>query len=165
MISEIAVDKNEKDRRLSIDKHINDSVIPAIDETKILGLDKGASERIELFLFAMALGVRLGKRTPLKVQHGFIRETSIKGLMGAMSTIYSLLVNEVKNTSDEDKIDDKNLAFKVAEEYANTGFIEIEKWIPTIATKDDAINLMWKCIGEMDEKYENIIQIKGRPID
>lgn len=139
--------------RLSIDKNVNDKIIPNIDEKKFMGLDKTNSDRIELFMFAMALGIKNQKRTPLRAKHGFILETSIKGFDGAMSSIYSLLVDELRKEHEEDCIDNKELAFKVAEEYANTGFNIIDAWMNS--GKDEE-TLQYSLIEEMDSKFEEI---------
>lgn len=139
--------------RLSIDKSVNEKIIPKIDESGILGLDKSTSDRIELFMFAMALGIHENKRTPLQTKHGFILETSIKAFEGAMSSIYSLLVDELRKTNEEDHIDDKDRAFKIAEEYANTGFNIINAWMNS--AKDDE-TLQFTLIEQMDLKFENI---------
>jgi len=140
--------------RLSIDNRVNDKVIPMIDEMKFLGLDKSNSERIELFIFAMALGVKEKKRTPLKSQHGFILEKSIRSMDGAMSNIVSLLVDEVRKSKEEDHIDDKDYAFRVAEEYANTGFSIIESWL---TSKKDEETMQYSLIEEMDDKFVDIM--------
>ena len=66
----------------------------------------------------MALGIKTGKRTPLKAHVSFIREESIKNHGCAMSYIFSVLVDELRKTNEEDKIDNKEKAFEVAEEYA-----------------------------------------------
>ena len=79
--------------RISIDRSINDSVIPLLDEKKLLNLDKSSADRTELFLFAMALGFAKGVRTPLKSTHGFILETAVKSYDGAMSQIYSVFTS------------------------------------------------------------------------
>lgn len=139
--------------RLYIDKNISEEVIPKIDDSKLLGLDNSNSERIELFLFAMSLGIKEGRRTPLKVKHGFILETSIKSVDGALSYIFSLLVDELRKINEEDKIDDKDYAFKIAEEYANTGFQIIAKWL---SSKIDEENLRYSLLEDIDEAFENI---------
>lgn len=138
--------------RLSIDKKINDSVIPVIDKSRLLGLDKSSIDRIELFLFAMSIGVKEGHRTPLTASHGFILESSILSNDGAMSEIYSLLVHEMRRRNEEEKIGDKDEAFNVAQEYANTGFQTISDWLTDIKKKD-ADSIMWDLIDELDSKY------------
>lgn len=140
--------------RISIERSVNDTVVPLLDEKKILNLDKHSADRTELFLFAMALGVAKGVRTPLKSTHGFILETSVKSYDGAMSQIYSVSINELIGNAEEDKIGDKDYAYKIAEEYANTGFKIIGKWLNG---KDNSEDLMWTLIAEMDERFEAII--------
>lgn len=139
--------------RLSIDKKVNDRIISSIDNLKFMRLDKNSIERIELFLFAMAVGVKLKKRTPLTVIHGFILESAFIKNPSVMSTIYSLLVNEMRMCNNEEKISDKDEAFFVAQEYANTGFMEIESWIKR--TEDDGV-ILWELIEDLNEKYDEL---------
>lgn len=143
--------------RLSIEKRINEEIVPIIDNTQFLGLDKGNTDRIGLFLFAMALGIKEGKRTPLRVHDGLILESSIKSVDGAFSYIFSVLVDELRKINEEDKIDNKQLAFQIAEEYANTGFLTIEKWLSKINNDDDIEALRFSLIEEMDEKLQSIV--------
>ncbi|MDP4152571.1 MAG: hypothetical protein Q8865_03895 [Bacillota bacterium] len=143
--------------RLSIDKKINDITIPIIDKTKFLGLDKSSVDRIELFLFAMALGVKVEKKTPISSLHGFILESSILNNEGAMSIIYSLLVDEMRKRNEEEKISDKDEAFAIAQAYANTGFNIINNWLSNIKKQDEE-SILWNLIDEMDTKYEECFQ-------
>jgi len=145
--------------RLSIDKKINDVTIPIIDKTKLLGLDKSSVDRIELFLFAMALGVKAGKQTPLSSLHGFILESSILSNAGAMSIIDSLLVDEMRKRNEEEKISDKDEAFAIAQVYANTGFNIINDWLSNIKKQDEE-SILWNLIDELDTKYEECFPIK-----
>lgn len=147
--------------RLSIDKRINDAIIPEIDKTKLLGLDKSNVDRIELFLFAMAIGVKQGLRTPLLASHGFILESSILSNDIAMSEIYSVMVREMRKRNEEEKIGDKDEAFLVAQEYANTGFQVISEWLSNLKKKDSEA-IMWDLLEEMDTKYEDCFPtVKG----
>ena len=144
--------------RLSVDKSFvvpEDSVVTLLDEKKLLRLDKSNADRMELFLFAMALGYAQGVRTPSKASHGFILETSATSYKGGsgISQIYSVFINELIQNAEEDKIGDKDYAYRIAEEYANTGFLTIKKWING---KEDPEGLMWSLIAEMDEKLESI---------
>lgn len=141
--------------RLSIDKKVNDTIISSIDKTKIMRLDKTSVDRIDLFLFAMAIGVKEGKRTPLTASHGFILESSFSKTVGPMSGIYSLLVQEMRKNNEEEKISDKDEAFLVAQEYANTGFLKIGDWIKDLKNGDDDA-VLWDLIDELDSKYEEL---------
>lgn len=134
--------------RLSIDKKAKDTVIAKIDERKFLGLDNDSIQHIEMFMFAAAVGIRAGIRTPLNTKLGFIQATAIRPEQ--MSAIYSLMVDEMRKANTEDKINDQELAFNIIQEYANTGLNEIGKWMDE--TKDN--DKLWELIGDMDDMYE-----------
>lgn len=134
--------------RLSIDKKIKDSVVTRIDERRFLGLDNDTVQHIEMFMFAAAVGIHMGKRTPLNVKQGFILNTAIKPEQ--MSAIYSVMVDEMRKANTEDNICNQDLAFTIIQEYANTGLIEIEKWMDETKGNDK----IWELIGDIDEMYE-----------
>lgn len=137
--------------RLSIDKKIKDSVVTRIDERRFLGLDNDTVQHIEMFMFAAAVGIHMGKRTPLNVKQGFILNTAIKPEQ--MSAIYSVMVDEMRKANTEDNICNQDLAFTIIQEYANTGLIEIEKWMDETKGNDK----IWELIGDIDEMYEEYI--------
>ena len=148
----------ERDR-FSIENYVYENVIPVIDSRKFLGLGKGkadkdSADRSELFFFAMALGIKEGKRTPLATTRGFIQDTAIPGIgdfygvSNAMSLIYSLALSELRKEGREDKIHDLEEARKVAQEYANTGFHKIERWLNDKNLDEETI--MYRLIGEMN---------------
>ena len=103
----------------------------------------------------MAIGVKEGVRTPLTASHGFILESSFSKNIGPMSGIYSLLVQEMRKKNEEEKISDKDEAFLVAQEYANTGFLKIGFWIKDFKNGDDDA-ILWNLIDELDSKYEEL---------
>ena len=134
--------------RLSIDKRFKDSVIAAIDERKFLGLDNETVQHIEMFMFAAAVGIHKGVRTPLSSKLGFIQATAVRPEQ--TSLIYSVLVDEMRKANTEDKISDQDMAYNIIQEYANTGLIEIGKWMSE--TKDN--DKLWDLINDMDDMYE-----------
>lgn len=134
--------------RLSIDKKIKESVVARIDERRFLGLDNESVQHIEMFMFAAAVGIHMGIRTPLNTKLGFIQATAIRPEQ--MSAIFSLMVDEMRKMNTEDKINDLDTAFNIIQEYANTGLIEIGKWMDD--TKDN--DKLWELIGELDEMYD-----------
>ena len=67
-----------------------------------------------------------------------------------MSAIFSLMVEEMRKVNTEEKISDIETAFNIIQEYANTGFIEMSKWMKE--TKDN--DKIWDLINEMDDMYE-----------
>jgi len=137
--------------RLSIEKKYVSGVIEKIDDTGFLDFDIHNAERIDLFMFALGLGVKAGIRTPLANSHGLILATAVENKTEAASAIYSLLVEEARKENQEDKIDDRDLAFEIAEEYANTGFKMISDWL----NQKEQPNI-YRFIKEMDEQYEKI---------
>lgn len=134
--------------RLSIDKKVKESVVARIDERRFLGLDNESVQHIEMFMFAAAVGIHMEIRTPLNTKLGFIQATAIRSEQ--MSAIFSLMVDEMRKTNTEDKINDLDTAFNIIQEYANTGLIEIGKWMDD--TKDN--DKLWELIGELDEMYD-----------
>ena len=101
--------------RLFIDKKYETAVIDKIDAEKIFGLNFPDCERMDLFLFAMSLGVNAGYRTPLNAKKGLILETALNNRPEAKAAIYSLSIEELRKMNQEDKLDDKDFAFQVAE--------------------------------------------------
>lgn len=134
--------------RLSIEKSAKDSIIAKIDERKFLGLDNDTVEHIEMFMFAAAIGIHMGKRTPLSSKLGFIQATAIRPEQ--MSAIFSVMVDEMRKANTEDKINDRDVAFSIIQEYANTGLSEIGKWMDETKGNDK----LWDLIMDMDDMYE-----------
>lgn len=136
--------------RISIDKQVNEEIIPLIEKTKFFQLDNSHATRTDLFLFAMALGINVQKRTPLKSLHGFILDSAIENNADAMSMLHSLLVYELRKTNEEEKIGNKDEAYLVAQEYANTGFQIIGEWLKNIKSKDEQA-VLWELISTLDQ--------------
>ncbi len=134
--------------RLSIEKTAKENVIAKIDERKFLGLDNGTIEHIEMFMFAAAIGIHKGIRTPLNSKLGFIQATAIRP--DQMSAIFSVMVDEMRKANTEEKINDRDIAFNIIQEYANTGLIEIGKWMEETKGND----ILWELIGDLDDMYE-----------
>lgn len=141
--------------RLHIENKVNNEIIPRIDKSLILGLDNSHADRIELFLFAVALGLKVGTRTPLASKHGFIQASAVSGNDSAMALMDSLLVSEARDANEDEKIGNRDEAFYVAEEYANTGFRTIEKWLNEYNDKDSD-ELLWDLINEMNEMADSM---------
>ena len=67
-----------------------------------------------------------------------------------MSAIYSVMVDEMRKANTEDMISDQDMAFNIIQEYANTGLIEIGRWMD----EQPDNGKLWDLIGEMDDMYE-----------
>lgn len=101
-----------------------------------------------MFMFAAAVGIHMGVRTPLNAKLGFIQATAVRPEQNSL--IYSVMVDEMRKANTEDQISDQDTAFSIIQEYANTGFIEIGKWMNDTKENDK----VWELIGDMDDMYE-----------
>lgn len=151
----------ENKDRFCIEIYVIDNIVPRIDERKFLGLGKGkidggegVTSRSELFLFAMAIGVTEGVRTPLKTAKGFILDTSFPGtgdfygIGNAMSLVFSLALSELRKENKADLVHDLEVSRTIAQEYANTGFYMIEKWLNDKDLEEETI--MNRLIAKMN---------------
>lgn len=139
--------------RLFIEKAVNENVIPKIDTTKLLNLDKLSVERIELFMFALALGLKENNTVDLITSHGFILETSIKP--SQMSSFTSLLAEKLIKNNEVEKISDKDEAYALAQKYANVGFEKLKLYVDNL-TIDKEEEIMWEMLSDLDDKYEQL---------
>ena len=85
--------------RLSIEKNAKETIVAKIDERKFLGLDNDTVEHIELFMFAAAIGIHMGVRTPLSSKLGFIQATAVRPEQ--MSAIFSVMVDEMRKANTD----------------------------------------------------------------
>lgn len=126
-------------------------VIDKIDKDNFMKLSTNHTSRSLLFAFAMSLGVETKTRTKLENLYsgGLILEKSIEPKLQAL--IYSQYISLLKDPDNElDLISNNNSVFKVAEEYANTGFEIIESYYNS--KKPDV--LLWELITELNEQYD-----------
>ncbi len=141
--------------RLKVDnKYIEGFIKEKGDALDILKL-KSDGERTDYFMIALALGVDAGVRTPSQHGVGLILESVVRGKEFAMSFIYSIALQELIKEGRERDINDKDIVYGIAEEYANTGFKILDEMIPD-KSKYDEEALMYSLIGIMDEKMESI---------
>jgi hypothetical protein len=122
-----------------------------------LDLQTSKTERIDLFMFAAAVGLHKGYRTPLSAKHGFIQNTAIPA--EKYSLIFSLLADEMRANNTEERISDLDEAQTVIQEYANTGFFEIERWIDGMNGHYDeerADGVLWDKLYDLDVAFESL---------
>lgn len=134
--------------RLYIGNQYKD-LIEDFDRVDLLNM-KTNGERADVFMIALALGVNKGERTPSKAKQGFILESVAKGKDSLMSYIYSVAVDELRKSGQENQITDTNVVYGIAEEYANTGFEIIKQMIPDF-DKYDEEEFEFALIEMMDE--------------
>ena len=130
-------------------------LIKKIDEIDYMGLGTKSITRSELFLFAMSLGVESKTKTKIVNAYtgGLVLDKSIDNRTKA--SMYSLFISLLEDPSNElDKTTDKTEIYKMAEQYANTGFEIIEDYYDNKKDED----LLWDLFLELDSQYEDIKQ-------
>ena len=143
--------------RLSVDRqYVEELIKDKIDKVDMLCL-KSNGERTDIFMLAFSLGVNAGIRTKSKSKEGLVLESAAKGKDSVMSYIYSVAIDELRKTDEEDRIRDTDLVYGIAEEYANTGFGIIEKLVPDFLKYNEE-ELVFQLIEMLDVKMEEIEQ-------
>ena len=133
--------------------------IPAV---KMLNFGAERNTNTVMYLFAMTLGIKEGERTPSVAKEGVVQATSFRNQDLAMSLVYSLAIQELRKAGKENEINDEDTVFRIAEEYANTGFKVIEEMVDfNDYNEEDFEN---ELILMMDEMYEEILEKDGRAI-
>lgn len=131
-------------------------LLEKIEESNYIGLaNRGGAgvSRSEIFLFAMALGAESNSPTELKNPYpgGLVQDKSIDGKTKAV--IYSQFISRLTDPENElDKIGNKGEVYKLAEQYANTGFQCIEEYLGTKKPE----SLLWDLFLELDEQYNEL---------
>lgn len=143
--------------RFSVTNSVNNKVIAKIDSSHFLSLDNDSCDRTDLFMFALALGLEEKKRTPLDSTHGLILESTFGRSHIAMSEVYALMIDSLIGTEEEDHMDDKDLAYTIAQEYANTGFGIIAEWL-TDTSEDNEEIIIHELISKMSKKFKEIAE-------
>ena len=125
-----------------------------LDAEGYFGLGQGygranSISRSQLFAFAMALGFEINEGTPLDKQYqgGFIQDTAFDGRLMA------LICGEWLCSIGEDNLDqmtNKSAIYKLAEQYANTGFNIIAKQMAEQSEEE----LLFDMLMELDDMYE-----------
>lgn len=106
------------------DSDIKDALSKYFDQNEFLGKDN--LERIDLYLFALGYGYHKGKRTPLKASTGLVRGSILEGHPEYMAIIQAIHLHELRlEGKDDTTLVDSNEGYRIANEYANTGFHEL----------------------------------------
>lgn len=137
--------------RIYVTKKVYDKLIPEIDRTNFLGLGKPV-ERLALFMFAASIGIAEGKRTPLESRSDLVLEAVINKDHHSKSEMFAVLINQAIKDQEEDRISDKDYAYVIIQEYANTGFNMIESWMKDMDQEMVMLNLLVK----LDQMHKEI---------
>ena len=132
MLLSEASERNGSAIPIRIEKEIYE-LLPKFDETALFGKNENGQQlqRQDLYLLAMAIGFHHGERTPLKNPIGIIRAEYLTP--DTISIIQALHIHILRKNAQEDRIDDINEAYQIANEFANAGF----HYLKDIITKPD----------------------------
>ena len=138
---------------LNINKVQNKNIVRKIDQSDYMKLGKPTS-RLDLFDFAMALGVRQGSPdidTPLSNKDSFVRDEYIGNERYMFASLY--FVDHIKShPEDLEKVIEDAITFQVAEKYAEDGFNILNDYMKNLGE----LSFAYMLISEMDEKFEQI---------
>lgn len=128
-----------------------------LDAEGYFGLGQGygranSISRSQLFTYAMALGYEAQELTPLEKQYqgGFIQDSAFDGRMMA------LICGEYLCSIGEEGLDqmtNKQAMYKLAEQYANTGFMIIANQMTEKSEED----LLFDTLMELDDMYDQCV--------
>ncbi len=138
--------------RFDIEKSFYDSlVINGIKKHNILEL--GSCSNTQLMMFAAAVGARRGGKTPLRNRKDFVRGEYVKPSEASQIRAIALDAMDINEITDDSRVID------ILEQYANTGFIEISKWIKELgdSTDEEALQgVLYERILELDDLYDEL---------
>lgn len=125
--------------------------IEKIDSSHLLSLDTKNCSRMELFLFAMALGVESGIETDLSKSDTLVRGEYINTKNEAF--LYSTFIGDMDDTDDLDQLNNLGNIYFKAQRYANTGFKLIDNYFEKA---EEIVRL--ELLQELDDAYATIIK-------
>ena len=136
--------------RLYYSKHAK-KVVEKIEDSKFLNLNNSNTQRLELFLFAMSLG--LDSQMILDGPESFILSQSIRPEYDAL--LYAALIGKCSDESDLNEALQKSNVYTYAQECANSGFLVLEGYMD----QEKANIVEGKLILELDKLYEQYFTI------
>lgn len=138
---------------LNISKAQNKNIVRKVDQDNYMKLGKPTS-RLDLFNFAMALGVRQGSPdidTPLSNKESFVRDEYIGNERYMFASLY-FVDHVISHHEDLDKVIDDSITFQVAEKYAEEGFNILNDYMKQLGE----LSFAYKLIDEMDSRFQQI---------
>ncbi|MDD6441953.1 MAG: hypothetical protein PUG71_07590 [bacterium] len=125
--------------------------IERIDSSKLLSLDTKNCSRMELFLFAMALGIESGIESDLTKTDTLVRGEYIN--TKNETYLYSTYIGDMDNTDDLEELNDVGKVYSKAQKYANTGFKLINGYFEKA---EEVVRL--ELLKELDESFKNLME-------
>lgn len=123
-------------------------IVDKIDKNKFLDLNDVSMSRMDLFIFAMALGIESNIESNVKSKESFVRSEYVKIKHDAL--LYSIYIYQLQDKEQLDSIINRDKIFELAQNYANTGFDLIDDMMKNKAESIIELEL----IKELDEDYE-----------
>ena len=132
---------------IAIEQHFKDELVNDIREQNYLGFESSHNE--ELFLYALALGwtQRMKPEVKRKASGGWARTESFTP---KLCTCIDLLHYIEMGLDKPDELRDRKRAYKLAEEYANGGFLMMEQ---EMKSEPDSEQAAHELVEWMDRKY------------
>lgn len=131
-------------------------IINQIDENNYLGLSNSEISRLELFTFAMALGMDVDIKKDISKKESLIRASYLEG-QDEEALLLSLFINNIDDKNNLEDCIKKDKIYDLAQKYANQGFDIINSMM---CTKPDSIKVL-EMIKDLDERYREIIDSKN----
>lgn len=137
-----------------------DWIIDVLDKSKFFLLSKDLSSRIDLFNFALALGLRKGYPTKLATSKGLIR-TAYDDVQAYLYMYKSVYFEKVilEEGCEIDCISNIDAALELVEEYANTGFNELKQMKEMYSDNILFMKKLLTLIEDMMLQYQSIFKM------
>lgn len=145
------MDSDSNDARVNYTKDAQ-LLVSKIDDKKVFGL--GGIRRSQLYLYAVALGLTQGKRTPLRdiYSGGLVVDHSIES--SVRSLLFAQVISEALSVNPDiiEEAVDKKYVYRLSDEYANTGFIYLEEIYEKYSEDESAY--IFKAIDGLDTLFK-----------
>jgi len=137
---------------LRIDKKLRDTIIKNIDNSDLLNFKK--MERIDLFIFAVALGIDHPTDPP--TYEPLVRGELVRQRPESIAEMAAIVIGSLTEKESVDEKTSKNYIWYFAEKCANTGFHCIDDMLNK---PEEAVYA--ELLSDLDDLYEKHI----RPLD
>lgn len=145
------------------DKHFNVdlALLESVIENKVKKLNVFSlndQDNCIAFMVFFALGVHEGVRTPLGKVKGWVRTSSFRSnsfYVDNLALLDAVVLEELRKEGKENLITDRDLVYKIIEEYANTGIHIIDELIPSVS-EYDADLVTYEMLDRISEEYNKL---------
>lgn len=137
---------------LNNSKELKDSVVQSIDDEHYMELQSSSTPRLDLYLYALALG----KNNPTDIQKkdSFVRNEYLAKNVEAIAMLVAITYAHKKDFENLEEVLDEKRIGQLADSCANTGFKIIDGDMQENYNGD---NGYLKMISDLDDLYEKNI--------